>query len=174
MFAVLEGTVDQALERCREARRRELRALCEQEARIKQRVTEIVREADDAGDWKAAGCSSSAQWLAQISSSDYRMAQRITRTSDALRLLPALDHALSTGALNLDQVVAAAEVATPGTDAELARVAVGMAPGEIALVARSMVPPVVADDQALYARRALRMAWKAGGRELVFSGSLPL
>ena len=137
-------------------------------------VTEIVREADDAGDWQAAGCSSSAQWLAQILSSDYRTAQRITRTSEALRLLPALDHALSTGALNLDQVAAAAEVATPGTDAELARVAVGKAPSEIALVARTMVPPVVADDQALYARRALRMAWKGGGRELVFSGSLPL
>ena len=130
--------------------------------------------ADDRGDWKAAGCSSSAQWLAQTLSSDYRTAQRITRTSDALRLLPALDHALSTGALNLDQVDAAAEVATPGTDAELARVAVGKAPGEIALVARTIVPPVLADDQALYARRALRMAWRGGGRELVFSGSLPL
>ena len=135
---------------------------------------EIAREAEDEGDWQAAGCSSGAQWLAQICSSDYRTAQRITRTSDALRLLPALDLALSTGVLNLDQVVAAAEVATPATDAELARVAVGKAPGEIALVARAMVPPLVADDQALYARRALRMAWRGGGRELVFSGSLPL
>ena len=72
MFATLEGTVDQARERRREARRRELRSLCEQEARIKQRVTEIVREADDDGDWQAAGCSSSAQWLAQVSSSDHR------------------------------------------------------------------------------------------------------
>jgi predicted RNA-binding protein len=36
-------------ERRREARRRELRALCEQQARIDQRVTEIVREADDDG-----------------------------------------------------------------------------------------------------------------------------
>ena len=79
MFATLEGTVDQARERRREARRRELRSLCEQEARIKQRVTEIVREADDEGDWEAAGCSSSAQWLAQISSSDYRTAARITQ-----------------------------------------------------------------------------------------------
>ena len=52
---------------------------------IKQRVTEIVREADDDGDWEAAGCSSSAQWLAQVSSSDYRSAARITRTSSALR-----------------------------------------------------------------------------------------
>jgi hypothetical protein len=174
MFAPLDGTVDQALERRRVARRCEARALCAQRARLDQRLTEIARAAEDEGDWHAAGCSSSAQWLAQVCSSDYRSAARLARTSSALRLLPALDHALSTGELTLDQVVAAAEVATPGTDAELARVAVGKPPSEIALVARTMVPPVVADDQALYARRALRMAWKGGGRELVFSGSLPL
>src|SRR5664279_3374967 len=174
MFVSVDGTVDQALERCREACRRELRALCEQEARIKQRVTELVREADDRGDWRAAGCSSSAQWLAQVSSSDYRTAQRITRTSTALRSLPALDHALSTGALVLDQVAAAVECATPGTDAELARIAVGKSPSEIALAARTMVPPVVADDQALYERRALSMKWTRGQRELVISGRLPL
>ena len=108
------------------------RASCAERARLDQELMEIAREAEDEGDWQAAGCSSGAQWLAQVSSSDYRTAQRITRTSEALRLLPALDHALSTGALNLDQVVAAAEVATPATDAELARVAVGKAPGEIA------------------------------------------
>src|SRR6478735_1296802 len=146
MFATTEMTVDQVRERRREARRRELRSLCEQEARIKQRVTEIVREADDDGDWEAAGCSSSAQWLAQVSSSDYRSAARITRTSSALRSLPALDHALSTGALTLDQVAAAAEFATPANDAELARVAVGKAPDAITLVARTIVPPTVHDD----------------------------
>ncbi len=57
----------------------------------------VAREADDEGDWAAAGCSSSAQWLAQISRSDHRSAVRITRTSSALRELPALDHALGTG-----------------------------------------------------------------------------
>ncbi len=131
MFATLEGTVDQVLERRREARRREVRAIGAEQARLAQRLTEIVREADDEGDWQAAGCSSSAQWLAQISSSDHRTAVRITHTSDALRDLPALDHALSTGALNLDQVAAAAEFATPESDAELARVALGKAPSAI-------------------------------------------
>ena len=97
MFATLEGTVDQERERRREARRRELRAICEQQARLAQRLTQIVREADDDGDWQAAGCSSSAQWLAQVSSSDHRTAARITRTSSALRSLPALDYAMSTG-----------------------------------------------------------------------------
>jgi hypothetical protein len=174
MFAELDGTVDQVLERRREARRRELRAICEQHARLAQRLTEIVREADDEGDWQSAGCSSSAQWLAQISSSDQRSAERITRTSAALRNLAALDHAMSTGALTLDQVAAAAEFATPASDAELARVALGKAPSAIALAARTLVPPSVHDDQQLYERRALSMSWTRGRRELVFSGRLPL
>ncbi len=133
-----------------------------------------MREADDEEDWRAAGCSSSAQWLAQISSSDHRTAKRITHTSDALRDLPALDHALSTGALTLDQVAAAAEFATPESDAELARVALGKAPSAIALAARTLAPPTVEDDQALYERRSLSMTWTHGRRELAFSGRLPL
>jgi hypothetical protein len=81
---------------------------------------------------------------------------------------------MSTGALSLDQVAAAAEFATPETDAELARVAVGKAPSAIGVVARTLSPPVVADDQALYARRSLRMTWTLGRRELAISGRLPL
>ena len=88
--------------------------------------------------------------------------------------LPALDHALSTGALTLDQVAAAAEFATPESDAELARVAVGKPPSAIGLAARTLAPPVVADDEALYARRALSMTWTRGRRELCLSGRLPL
>jgi HNH endonuclease len=174
MFATLEGTVDQALERRREARRRELRAIGAEQARMAQRVTEIVREGDDEDDWQAAGCSSSAQWLAQALSSDHRTAARFTRTSDALRSLPALDHAMSTGALTLDQVAAAAEFATSETDAELARVAVGKAPSAIALAARTLAPPKVEDDQTLYEQRALSMTWTRGKRVLVLSGKLPL
>ena len=158
----------------RAGRRCELVSLFAEQARLAQRVTQLVREADDDADWQAAGCSSSAQWLAQIASSDHRTAVRITKTSVALRSLPALDHAMSTGALTLDQVAAAAEFATPETDAELARVAVGQPPSAIALAARTLVPPMVADDQELYARRALSMTWTRGRRELRLSGRLPL
>jgi hypothetical protein len=174
MFGTSHGTVDQALEREREADRCALVSIREQEARLAQQRTVIVRRADDRGDWQAAGCSSSAQWLAQISSSDYRTAARIARTSDALRILPALDEAMSSGTLTLDQVAAAAEVATPETDAELARIAVGKAPSQIARAARTLVPPKLADDTELYTRRALSMTWTRGGRELAFSGRLPL
>jgi hypothetical protein len=174
MFAEAYRVIGENRERRREARRVELRSLCVEEARIKARVTQLVREADDDGDWQAAGCSSSAQWLAQVCSSDYRTAAQLTRTSSALRSLPALDHAMSEGMLTLDQVAAAAVHATPETDAELARVAVGKAPREIALAARTLAPPVVADDQALYARRSLSMNWTHGKRELAISGRLPL
>jgi hypothetical protein len=69
MFAEAYRVVDEVRERRREARRLELRSLCVEEARIKQRATQLVREADDEGDWQAAGCSSSAAWLAQVLSS---------------------------------------------------------------------------------------------------------
>ncbi len=133
-----------------------------------------MREADDEGDWRAAGCSSAAQWLAQVSSSDYRTAVRLTRTSEALRSLPALDQALGAGVLTLDQVAAAAEYATPESDGELARLSVGRAPSLIALAARTLSPPRVADDAELYERRSLSMTWTRAGRELALNGRLPL
>jgi hypothetical protein len=164
----------QAGEIGRAACERELVLICAEQARLAQRVTLLVRKADEQGYWRAAGCSSSAQWLAQLSHSDYRTAARVASTSEALRALPALDEAMSTGALSLDQVAAAAQFATPETDAQIARIAVGKAPGEIGRVARAIVPPLVADDAALYKRRALSMTWTAGGRELVLAGRLPL
>ena len=81
---------------------------------------------------------------------------------------------MSTGALTLDQVAAAVPFATPESDAEIARIAIGKAPSQISRQARTIVPPKVADDQELYQRRALRMTWTNGGRELAFSGQLPL
>jgi 5-methylcytosine-specific restriction endonuclease McrA len=174
MFAISNDVDDDLLEREREACRCEVRAICAEQARLAQRLMQLVREAEDRGDCAAAGCSSSAAWLAQISGSDYRTAAQITGTSSALRVLPALEHALETGTLSLDQVAAAAAFATPATDRELARAAVGKAPRDVGRTARALSPPPVADDQQLYARRALRMQWTRGKRELVLSGRLPL
>ena len=174
MFGTAHGTLDHTYERECAAVVDEVLAIREQQAQLDQRLTEISRRADDRGYWRAAGCSSLAQWLAQITSSDYRSARRLAETAEALRELPALDQAFRDGDLTLDQVAAAAPFATPASDAEIARVAVGKAPGQIALAARAIVPPKVADDQALYAAPGLRMTWRDGGRELVFSGQLPL
>ena len=175
MFATLDGTVDQALERRREARRREVRAICEQQARLAQRLTRDRargRRRAVIGSRRAAPRARSGSRRSPAATTAAPRASRAR--ASALRSLPALDHALSTGALTLDQVAAAAEFATPASDAELARLAVGKAPSEIALAARTIVPPTVEDDQELYERRALSMTWTRGRRELAFSGRLPL
>ncbi len=104
---------------------------CVPTRRARSSARRLVREAEDDDDWRDAGCRSNVEWFMQLYACDYRSAQRIVRASEALRELPALDHALGSGELTLDQAVAVAEVATPETDAELARVAVGKAPGEI-------------------------------------------
>ena len=88
MFAAVDEAVDEALAVRREGRRRELVSIFAEQARLAQRVTQLVREADDDDDWRAAGCSSSAQWLAQVSSSDHRTAVQITRTSSRSAACP--------------------------------------------------------------------------------------
>jgi hypothetical protein len=169
MFARASGIEDR-----RAARRRELVALYAQEARIKHRIAQIVREAEDEGDWEAAGCASSTHWLAQLSHSEHQTAGKLQRTSDALRVLPALDQALAQGELSLDQVAAAAKYTTPASDALVAQMAVGRAPSEIGLIARKLAPPTVVDDDALRRRRMLAMTWTRGRRELAIKGRLPL
>jgi hypothetical protein len=174
MFDTSHGTVDQAREWRRAARLREFAEISVVDARNKQRLTVMMREADDDHDWQDAGCSSSAQWFAQVYRSDYRTAVRLTETAEALRELPALDEALSTGELTFDQVAAATPIATAESDAEIARMAVGKPPSEIARAVRMIVPPSVVDDAALYKRRGLSMSWTEGHRELLVNGRLPL
>jgi hypothetical protein len=173
MFDQPAGTIDQALERERAACRRELGEIAVREARDKQRAMLLVRQANARGDWKAAGCSSPEQWYAQVSGTTYQTAKVVTATAEALGELPAIDEALGTGEMTFDQTAAGVVNATPETDAEIARLAPGKAPSEIALAVRQLNPPKVADDQAVYKRRSLRMAWTPDRSELKLSGSLP-
>ena len=174
MFATSDDAIELPPQRVDAACWDRLGELAARAARDTHEVGELVRGAADRGDWKRAGFASLAQWFAQAYRCDYSTALRITRTALALRVLPELEGAMSRGELTLDQAVAATKLATPETDAELARIAVGKPPSEIEHIARVLVPPVVADDQAFYERRALSMTWTRGRRELRFSGSLPL
>src|ERR1700709_1240400 len=124
MFAVLQGTVAHALERESASCWRELGEIAARRAVDNQRETVLLRGAEDRGDWKRAGFSSQAAWFTEV--------------PRARRALPAVDAALSTGALTLDQAAALTPLATPETDAELAHRAIGKAPEEIARLARTL------------------------------------
>ena len=142
--------------------------LCERGAPPATRPTKLVREADDHGDWKAAGCSSSAQWLAQLSSSDYRTAaahhanQRRAPPPARARPRPRAP-ALSRSTRSQPQRPLRPPRATPRSRASRS----------VKRPARSRSPrarssrPRSTDDQELYQRRALSMTWTNGGRELV-------
>jgi hypothetical protein len=77
-------TLDEAEALCqvdeigRTARWRMLVSNCAEIARLTQQNTQIVRTADDQGDWRVAGCASSAEWYARAAQSDYRAAARVT------------------------------------------------------------------------------------------------
>jgi Domain of unknown function (DUF222) len=174
MFVTSDDAIELPPQRVGDACWNRLGELAARAARDTHEVGELVRGAADREDWKRAGFASIAQWFAQAYGCDHGTAVRITRTALALRELPELDGAMSRGELTLDQAVAATKLATPETDAELARIAVGKATSEIERIAHTMVPPKAADDQTLYERRALSMTWTRGRRELRFSGSLPL
>ena len=100
--------------------------------------------------------------------------QRITRTSDALRKLPALDEAHEQRRAHTRP----GHRRERGRDARDRRRTRTHRDRQVTARDRRrgthILPPLVADDQALYARRALRMTWTGGRRELKFSGSLPL
>ena len=109
------------------------------------------------GDWKAAGCSS--QCAVARADHEQRLPHRRAHHANqrgTARPARARPRASARARSTLDQVAAAAPLATPESDAEIARIAVGKAPSQIALAARTIVPPKVADDQALYERRALQ------------------
>ena len=153
-------------ERGREGRRVSWVAVCGAGADC-PRVTQLVREADDDGDWQAAGCSSSAPWLAHLLSSDHRTAVRISRPATRCVSCPRSTRARP-GALTLDQVAAAAEFATPASDAELARVAVGRRRADRPVAVGSCRPPSRTTTRSM---RGGRCGWRGRrGRELAFSG----
>ena len=162
-------------ERRHEADRVEVRALSEQKARLDQRLTVISREAGAEGDWKAAGCSSSAQWLAQITSSEYHTAAGTRRRRHCARAAAGA----RCGAQQRRADARSGHRRHPVRDTRNRRPSWHASVSawrrrELARFARTLAPPTVVDDAALRKRRALSLKWIEGGRELVISGRLPL
>ena len=173
MFAIGNPTADECTRTV--SRRRDdarLRAICVQE-RLAQRRTQMCGRRTT-GDWQAAGCSSSAQWLAQIPQqrlphrNAYHAHER-SRCAAFLRSMRARHgcaDARPGGGRHRVRDTCDAMQSWP-------RVASGSRRCDRP-VARAIAPPKVADDRGAVRRRALSMSWTRGGRELVFGGRLPL
>ncbi len=136
---------------------------------------DLAPRPDDRGYWKAAGCSSRAQWLAQITSSDYRTARGSRRRPRRCARCRRSTRPSATGDADArsGRGRGAVRDARDRCRDRARRGRQGAQRRSRSRRARSCRPKV-ADDQELYARRALRTTWTDGGRELVFSGQLPL
>ena len=102
-----------------------------------------------------------------------RTAWETLETARAVESLPALAAAAYEGALSAEQLSAVTKLADQDSDAEWARRAPNVAPGELARLARNAVKPSTEDSRARYAARSLRMWWTPDKGILHLHGQLP-
>ena len=102
-----------------------------------------------------------------------RTAWETLETARALESLPALAAAAYEGALSAEQLSAVTKLADQDSDAEWARRAPNVAPGELARLARNVSKPSTEDSRARYEARSLRMWWTRSKGMLHLHGQLP-
>lgn len=86
----------------------------------------VTQEADRRECWKPDGSRSLAEWLVAQLHIDLATGRRLAATARRLAELPAMTAALAEGRVTWDQVVPAAALATPATDADWAASAGGL------------------------------------------------
>jgi hypothetical protein len=94
-------------------------------------------------------------------------------TARALESLPKIAAAAHDGRLSDDQLRAVAKLADEESDAEWARRAPNVEPGELGRLARQVAKPSTDDSQARYEARSLRMWWTPDKARLHVRGELP-
>jgi hypothetical protein len=94
-------------------------------------------------------------------------------TARALESLPEIAAAAYEGALSAEQLSAVTRFADEESDAEWARRAPNVAPGELARLARNASKPSTADSQARHEARSLRMWWTPDKGMLHLHGQFP-
>jgi hypothetical protein len=137
---------------------------------IQKAQLEVVAAFDGRRLWEEDGATSMAAWLVGRLGISYGTAAAWCETADRLRWLPRLADAFEEGRLSWDQVRAAAEVATVGTDQAVLTEALGSSAARLERMARRQ------REQSRRAREAIRSVrwwWERRGVQWRLSGHLP-
>jgi hypothetical protein len=102
-----------------------------------------------------------------------RSARETVETARALEALPAVAAAAHAGALSDEQLGAVTQLADAESDAEWARRAPNVAPGDLARLARCQRVVAVEESWRRREARCLRMWWRKDTGMLGFAGELP-
>lgn len=133
----------------------------------------VVAELERREAFREDGASDMARWLAARLSVSARTARSWVEVGRALESLPALAEAYTAGTLSWDQVRAAAEVATPETEAELAEYAQGRSAAQLEAMARRHRRLSAEEACSNHARRSLTLWWDDDRTFMRLSGRLP-
>ncbi len=144
--------------------RRELDVLVGEQRRLRTKELAVLRVLDERGQVdptvEAAGESA-------------RTVRDKLDTARAIESLPAVAAAAYEGELSGEQLSAVTKLADEASDAEWARRAPNVAPGELARLARNASKPSTEDSRQRYAARSLRMWWTPDKGMLHLHGQLP-
>jgi hypothetical protein len=117
----------------------------------------IACELDKREAWREEGATSVSSWLAQRCGVSEATGRSWAHVAQRLDDLPHLQQGLRVGALSFDKVRAAADIATPETDASLLRQAEECSVRQLKDLVRSGDQPTDADDASDHAFRYLRL-----------------
>jgi Domain of unknown function (DUF222)/HNH endonuclease len=133
----------------------------------------VVAELDRREAFRDDGAADMPSWLTARLSISFRTARAWVEAARALESLPAIATAYTEGKLSWDGVRAAAEVATPETDAELADLAVGHSAAQLQAMARRHRRVSTEEAEDNHARRSLVWWWGDDHSFMRLSGRLP-
>jgi len=161
---MFDALVDELRTHSTEWLRRERGQLMVQQRNLRTREMAVLRVLDERGQ---VDCSMGS------AGESARVVRDKVETGRALESLPAIGCVALDGGLSDEQLSHVVKLASEESDAEWARRAPNVAPGELSRLARHAVQPTVEDERARHAARQLRTWWAKGTGMLEFRGQLP-
>ncbi len=134
---------------------------------------EVIEEVDRRGAWWGTGARDTAQWLwMRYGVSDWK-AHRLVHAARALKRLPKLAEALSSGELGVDKVVELARFAAPDTEQGLISWAKDASSGAIRRRADAATRQQIADHRDAEETRYVDWWYFDEGKRFALKGELP-
>jgi hypothetical protein len=133
----------------------------------------LIAQIDRSEAWRDDGARDLPHWLGMRYGVSGWKARRWVAAAHALQGLPAVSHALSTGALGLDKVVELTRLATPASEAGLLQWAQRVSCGAIRRRAERDAHPAIETDREAHQDRFLRWWRMDEDRRVGIEGEFP-
>lgn len=139
---------------------------------VHRQILAITAEVSRRGSHTSDGARDPAAWLCSRLGVGARTGLRWAEVAEAFESLPEIAAAFDSGQISFDKAVAAAKVATPETDLEIASEAKESSVTSLERAARRTRGVSSEQEAKIHEARRLRWSWRDGGTRLSLSGIL--